>query len=59
MLRGLVPETLGRRLDAIEPYGLIIVLALLALGILDQILGPLFLAVQDVVLWAGGVKGRG
>ncbi len=58
MLRGVVPETAGRRLDAIEPYGLIIVLALLALGILDRVLGPLFYAVQDFVLWAAGVKGN-
>jgi Zn-dependent protease len=57
VLRGLVPPPAGRRLDAVEPYGLIIVLALLAFGVLDRILGPLFLAVQDLVLWVAGVKG--
>jgi Zn-dependent protease len=57
MLRGVVAEGFGRRLDAIEPYGLIIVVALLAFGILDEILGPIFSAVQGVVLWVAGVKG--
>ncbi len=40
VLRGLVPESLGRRLDAVEPYGLILVMALLALGILGRVIGP-------------------
>lgn len=57
MLRGLMPESVGRRLDSLEPYGLIIVVALLAIGVLDRILGPLFVAVQDLVLWAAGMKG--
>jgi Zn-dependent protease len=58
MLRGLGTEGFGRRLDAIEPYGLIIVVALLAFGFLDEILGPVFSAVQRVVLWLAGVKGN-
>jgi Zn-dependent protease len=41
VLRGLVPEGLGRKLDAVEPYGLIIVIALLSLGVLGQIIAPL------------------
>ena len=41
VLRGLVPEALGRKLDALEPYGLIIVLGLLSLGVLGQIIAPL------------------
>lgn len=41
VLRGLVPEALGRKLDAVEPYGLIIVMGLLALGILGQVVAPL------------------
>lgn len=40
VLRGLVPESLGRRLDAVEPYGLILVMALLALGVLGRVIGP-------------------
>ena len=41
VLRGLVPEALGRKLDAVEPYGLIIVMGLLALGILGRVVAPL------------------
>lgn len=41
VLRGLVPEALGRKLDAVEPYGLIIVMGLLALGVLGQVVAPL------------------
>jgi Zn-dependent protease len=59
VLRGLVPEPLGRRLDAFEPYGLIMIFALLALGILNQILGPLVVAVEDFVLSVAGVEGVG
>lgn len=57
VLRGLLPETLGRKLDGIEPYGLIIVVGLLVLGFLGRILGPLFNVAQEVVLWLAGVKG--
>lgn len=41
VLRGLVPESLGRKLDALEPYGLILVMGLLALGILGHVVAPL------------------
>ena len=49
--------SVGRRLDAIEPYGLIIIFALLALGVLNSVLGPLFSVVQGFVLLLAGVKG--
>lgn len=57
ILRGLVPEELGRRLDGIEPWGLIIVLGLLVFGFLGRVLGPVFHMVQSAVLWLAGVKG--
>jgi Zn-dependent protease len=57
VLRGVVPESVGQRLDALEPYGLIIVIALLAVGVLDQVLGPPFVAVRDLILWLTGLKG--
>ncbi len=41
VLRGVVPEAVGRRLDAVEPYGLILVMALLATGILGRLVAPL------------------
>lgn len=47
VLRELVPEPLGRRLDSLEPYGLIIVLLLLWIGAL----APLFVAVNKVAGW--------
>ena len=37
VLRGLVPEPFGRQLDALERYGLIIVVGLLMLGLLDPV----------------------
>jgi Zn-dependent protease len=46
VLRGLVPEAIGRRLDAVEPYGLIIVVGLLSLGILGRFVAPLVEAVS-------------
>lgn len=50
VLRGLVPEGLGQRLDAIEPWGLIIVMGLLAVGLLGRILSPVVVAVTDLIL---------
>jgi len=38
VLRGLVPETFGRQLDALEQYGLIIVVGLLVLGLLSPVI---------------------
>ncbi len=49
VLRGLVPESIGTRIDAVEPYGLIILVALLAFGLLGPILWPLIRVAQDVV----------
>lgn len=50
VLRGLVPESLGRKLDALEPYGLIIVMGLLALGVLGQVVTPLVKTVSALFL---------
>jgi Zn-dependent protease len=50
VLRGLVPEALGRKLDAVEPYGLIIVMGLLALGLLGRIVAPLVGLVSGLFL---------
>jgi Zn-dependent protease len=57
VLRGLVPEHLGRKLDGVEPYGLIIVIGLLVFGFLGRILGPVFDLAQEAVLWLAGVRG--
>jgi Zn-dependent protease len=50
VLRGLVPERLGQRFDAIEPWGLIIVMGLLAVGLLGRILSPVVAVVTDLIL---------
>jgi Zn-dependent protease len=38
VLRGLVPETIGRQLDALERYGLIIVVGLIVVGLLGPVI---------------------
>lgn len=38
VLRGLVPESIGRQLDALERYGLIIVIGLIVLGLLSPVI---------------------
>lgn len=54
VLRGLVPETLGRKLDTVEPYGLIIVMVLLSLGILGRFLAPLVASVSALFFSIAG-----
>lgn len=54
VLRGLVPEALGRKLDAVEPYGLIIVLGLLSLGILGRLVLPLVQSVSALFFSIAG-----
>ncbi|MDH3512401.1 MAG: site-2 protease family protein [Gammaproteobacteria bacterium] len=49
VLRGLVPETVGRRLDALERYGLIIVVGLLVFGLL----GPVIFFVRRITASLG------
>ena len=41
VLRGLVSDSLGRRIDTLERYGLIIVVGLLALGLLNPIVASI------------------
>ncbi|MDH4021855.1 MAG: site-2 protease family protein [Gammaproteobacteria bacterium] len=55
VLRGLVPEAVGRKLDDVEPYGLILVMGLLALGVLGRILWPLVQAVSAVFFSFAGI----
>jgi Zn-dependent protease len=55
VLRGMVPEALGRKLDALEPYGLILVMGLLALGVLGRLVWPLVQLVSAVFFSLAGV----
>ena len=49
VLRGLVPESIGNRLDALERYGLIIVVGLLVFGLL----GPVIFFVRRITASLG------
>jgi len=54
VLRGLVPESAGRKLDLVEPYGIIIVFALLLAGPLSGVLMPVTRLVRQIVLSLAG-----
>jgi Zn-dependent protease len=56
VLRGVVGERIGRMLDGIEPYGTIIVVALLATGMLNRVMSPLLNVVSDALLHLAGVR---
>lgn len=55
VLRGLAPDPLANRLDAMEPYGLILVMGLLAVGLLGSVMAPLVAAVTRLVLSLVGI----
>lgn len=49
VLAGVAPLSVSSILDRIEPYGFMIVLGLLILGVLDKILAPMVIAVLNVL----------
>lgn len=54
VLAGLVPEPIARRLDAVERWGFVILIALLATGVLGKVLAPLLqLAMVGLFLLVG------
>jgi Zn-dependent protease len=55
VLRGLVSETLGKYLDRIEPFGLIIIVLLLISGLLWTLVRPLFGLVESLVTFLVGL----
>jgi len=57
VLRGLVPESIGRRLDAIEPFGLIIVVLLLTAGVIGPVMWPLISSLQGFMFRIASVLG--
>lgn len=57
VLRGLLPEALGRRLDQVEPFGLIIVVLLLSLGVIGPLLIPVIGALEALILGLAGLGG--
>jgi Zn-dependent protease len=54
VLMGLLPNALGVWLARLEPFGLIILLLLLATGLLSAILGPPVFWLRDVILTVFG-----
>ncbi|MEE4184379.1 MAG: site-2 protease family protein [Gammaproteobacteria bacterium] len=54
VLRGLVSESIGKYLDVIEPFGLIIVAFLLVTGFLGALVRPLMQFVESLVLFLVG-----
>jgi Zn-dependent protease len=56
VLRGFVSGSFGRLLDSVEPYGTIIVVALLATGVLNRLMGPMLNAVGGALLYLAGVR---
>jgi Zn-dependent protease len=55
VLRGLVSEAVGRYLDRIEPFGLIILVLLLVSGMLWIVVGPLLTLVESLILLVVGL----
>ena len=57
VLRGLVPESIGRRLDAIEPFGLIIIVLLLSAGVIGPLMWPLISSLQGLMFRIASILG--
>jgi Zn-dependent protease len=55
VLRGLVSESIGRYLDRIEPFGLIILVLLMVSGFLWVLVGPMLLLVKNLIVFVAGL----
>jgi Zn-dependent protease len=55
VLRGLVNESIGRILDRIEPFGLIILVLLLVSGFLWVLVGPILTFVESLIVFVAGL----
>ena len=56
VLSGLVPNHASDKLDRLEPYGFLIIVALLALGVLSILLGPPILFLKDLIITITGLR---
>jgi Zn-dependent protease len=56
VLAGLLPSRLAYRLDRVEPYGFVILIALLFLGVLGPLLRPAIRAVEAVLFAVVGLS---
>ena len=57
VLRGLVPESIGKGLDAVEPFGLIIIVVLLSVGVIWPVVGPAIQITQALMYSLAGAGG--
>ena len=57
VLAGLLPPPLAYKLDRIEPYGMLILVALMVTGLIGPLLRPLMGAGQALVLGLLGIRG--
>ena len=57
VLMSLLPRPLAARYSRLEPYGLVILLALLALGVLGQVLSPVIFLAATTLGALGGLSG--
>ncbi|MBT3308408.1 MAG: site-2 protease family protein [Gammaproteobacteria bacterium] len=55
IVTGLLPGPLSWQFSRIEPYGFVILLALLATGLLGQLLGPLIFGISNTLLSLVGI----
>lgn len=55
VLTGILPQRLSWQVSRIEPYGIVIVLALLLTGVLGRILWPLIALVQGALSYIAGI----
>ncbi|HPY39461.1 MAG TPA: site-2 protease family protein [Thiolinea sp.] len=49
VLTGFVPRNVANALDRVEPYGFLIVIALLYFGVLDKVIGPIIGALYSFI----------
>jgi len=55
MLMSLLPETIGRRMARIEPWGLPLLLVLILSGLLARLLWPLMVIGMATATWVAGI----
>ena len=56
VLNGLLPEALAGKVDRLEPYGMVIVVVLLATGVLGKVLMPLLSFSSALILGLFGIN---
>lgn len=56
VLSGLLPNRFSDPLDRVEPYGFLVVVALLALGVLNLLLAPPIIFLRDLIITITGLR---